>query len=171
MRYSGAHRAWFVLALAIAASCANRPTKPLVLTEQVGELPVQFASPHCQIPLLSAPPAQPYEVIAQVKTYGNPGTDMAEMQNALHQQKAMVDAGQWLLYRYNPDRAAAHQNPLQLDTKSLKMPLEQFLRTENRFNQLLKGKASEEITELFAAAQEDVDARWKMYSYLAAKGV
>ena len=83
----------------------------------------------------------------------------------------MVDAGQWLLYRYNPDRTADNQNPLQLDTKTLKMPVEQFLRTENRFNQLLKGKASEEITQLFAAAQEDVDARWKMYSYLAAKGV
>ena len=71
--------------------------------------------------------------------------------------------------RPRPDRANDHQNPLQLDTKSLKMPVEQFLRTENRFNQLLKGKASEEITELFAAAQEDVDARWKMYNYLAAK--
>jgi len=92
-----------------------------------------------------------------------------EMGAALQHEKAMVDAGQWLLYRYNPDRTAANQNPLQLDTKSLKMPVEQFLRTENRFNQLLKGKASDEITQLFAAAQEDVDARWKMYSYLAAK--
>jgi len=92
MRYSGAPRAWVVLALAIAAGCANRPTKPLVLTEQVGELPVQFASPHCQIPLLSAPPAQPYEVIAQVKTYGNLGTDMAEMQNALHREACAIGA-------------------------------------------------------------------------------
>ena len=75
MRYSGVHRAWVVLALAIAAGCANRPTKPLVLTEQVGELPVQFASPHCQIPLLSAPPAQPYEVIGPV-TVGDVTVDL-----------------------------------------------------------------------------------------------
>src|SRR2546423_9299825 len=92
MRYCGVHRAWVVLALASAAGCANRPTKPLVLTEQVGELPVQFASPHCQIPLLSAPPAQPYEVIARVKTYGNPGTDMAEMQTALHHEACAIGA-------------------------------------------------------------------------------
>lgn len=72
--------------------CANRPTKPLVLTEQVGELPVQFASRHCQIPVLSAPPPQPYEVIARVKTYGNPGTDPAEMRNALHGEACAIGA-------------------------------------------------------------------------------
>src|ERR671931_2412209 len=92
MPYSGAHRSWFLLALAVMAGCANRPTKPLVLTEQVSELPVQFASPLCQIPVLSAPPAQPYEVIAQVKTYGNPDTDTAEMQNALHREACAIGA-------------------------------------------------------------------------------
>ncbi|HEX9160284.1 MAG TPA: pyruvate:ferredoxin (flavodoxin) oxidoreductase [Thermoanaerobaculia bacterium] len=92
------------------------------------------------------------------------GIDIA---SGLQHQKAMVDAGQWLLYRYNPDRNATGENPLQLDSRGIKMPVEQFLKTENRFNQLLKGDA-EEAQELIAAAQHDVDARWKMYSYLAA---
>jgi hypothetical protein len=35
--------------LVVLAACGQRPTKPLVLTEQVGELPVQFTSPNCQI--------------------------------------------------------------------------------------------------------------------------
>ena len=39
---------------------------------------------------------------------------------------------------------------------------------ENRFNQLLKVD-NEESREVIAAAQHDVDARWKMYSYLAAE--
>jgi len=92
------------------------------------------------------------------------GIDMA---TALHNQKALVDSGQWLLYRYNPERAARNENPLQLDSKGMKIPVEQFLKMENRFNQLLKG-SEEEAKELFAAAQHDVDMRWKMYSYLAA---
>jgi pyruvate-ferredoxin/flavodoxin oxidoreductase len=92
------------------------------------------------------------------------GIDIA---SGLQHQKAMVDAGQWLLYRYNPDKKGEGQNPLSLDTKGLKIPVEQFLKTENRFNQLLKGDA-EEAKELFEAAQNDVDMRWKMYSYLAA---
>ncbi|HUP61934.1 MAG TPA: pyruvate:ferredoxin (flavodoxin) oxidoreductase [Thermoanaerobaculia bacterium] len=88
------------------------------------------------------------------------GIDIA---TGLQHQKAMVDAGQWLLYRYHPER----EPPLQLDTRRLTMPVEQFLRTENRFNQLLKGDG-EESRALIAAAQKDVDVRWKMYNHLAA---
>jgi len=82
------------------------------------------------------------------------GIDIA---SGLQHQKAMVDAGQWLLYRYQPGR----ETPLQLDTRRITTPVEQFLRTENRFNQLL-------TPETIAAAQKDVDARWKMYNALAA---
>ncbi len=92
------------------------------------------------------------------------GIDIA---SGLQHQKAMVDAGQWLLYRYNPDRKDTGENPLQLDSKGLKMPVEQFLKLENRFNQLI-ASGSEEAKDLFAAAQADVDTRWKMFSYLAA---
>ena len=79
----------------------------------------------------------------------------------------MVDAGQWLLYRYNPARAAANENPLQLDTKSVKVPVEQFLKLENRFSQLIKGMTDEESKALFSAAQQDVDSRFRLYSHLA----
>ncbi len=78
--------------LLLLAACGQRPTKPLVLTEQVGELPVQFRAPDCQIPVLAAPPGQPYEVIAQVKSYGNPGTDIAEMRTLLHREACTIGA-------------------------------------------------------------------------------
>ena len=92
------------------------------------------------------------------------GIDIA---TGLQHQKAMVDAGQWLLYRYHPDRREKGENPLQLDTRRLSTPVEQFLRLENRFNQLLKGN-DEEAKQILDAAQHDVDARWKMYQYMAA---
>ena len=91
------------------------------------------------------------------------GIDIAE---GLQHQKSMVDAGQWLLYRYNPDRRNAGENPMQLDSRGIKMPVEQYLKSENRFSQLLKGDA-EEAKKLFAAAQHDVDTRWQLYSYMA----
>ena len=84
--------ALFLLLLVPVTGCGQRPTKPLVLTDQVGELPVQFSSPNCNIPVLSAPPTQPYEVIARVKTYGNPGTDTAEMRSALHSEACAIGA-------------------------------------------------------------------------------
>jgi pyruvate-ferredoxin/flavodoxin oxidoreductase len=92
------------------------------------------------------------------------GIDIAA---GLQHQKAMVDAGQWLLYRYHPDRREKNENPLQLDTRRLTIPVEQFLRMENRFNQLLKGE-DDDAKRTIDAAQHDVDVRWKMYQYMAA---
>ena len=76
----------------VLSACPNRPTKPLVLTEQVGALPVQFSSQNCKIPVLKTAPSEPYEVIARVKTYGNPGTTQAEMDNALHREACAIGA-------------------------------------------------------------------------------
>ncbi len=36
-----------------------------------------------------------------------------DMTTGMQNQKAAVDSGEWLLYRYNPERAAAGENPLQ----------------------------------------------------------
>ncbi len=84
----------------------------------------------------------------------------------LQHQKAMVDAGQWLLYRYHPDRKTKGEAPLQLDTRRITTPVESFLRSEGRFSKLLRGDeaAAKEIIE---HAQHDVDARWQMYQHLA----
>src|SRR5215472_13820089 len=40
------------------------------------------------------------------------------MTTAMANQKAAVDSGQWLLYRYNPERAATGENPLILDSRT-----------------------------------------------------
>jgi pyruvate-ferredoxin/flavodoxin oxidoreductase len=86
----------------------------------------------------------------------------------MRQQKAAVDAGQWLLYRYDPRRAAAGDNPLQLDSPAAKMKVADFLMSENRFKMLLKSKP-EAAQRLFEKAQHDAEARWQLYSYLAAR--
>jgi len=86
------------------------------------------------------------------------GIDMAA---GMQHQKALVDSGQWLLYRHHPDRTARGENPLQIDSRAIKTPVEQFLHSENRF--------SGAPPELIEAAQRDVNARWEMYAYLAAR--
>jgi pyruvate-ferredoxin/flavodoxin oxidoreductase len=89
------------------------------------------------------------------------------MTTAMQNQKAAVDAGQWLLYRYHPERAAQGENPLQLDSRAPKIPIEQFLYLENRFKMLTKSKP-EEARRLLEEAQKDAQRRWRMYDYLAA---
>jgi pyruvate-ferredoxin/flavodoxin oxidoreductase len=82
------------------------------------------------------------------------------------QQKAAVESGQWLLYRYDPRRAERGENPLQLDSSTPKLKVQDYLLTENRFKMLTKSKP-EDAKKFFAQAQADADRRWKFYEYLA----
>ena len=41
-----------------------------------------------------------------------------DMTTGLQNQKAAVDTGQWLLYRYHPDRTLHGENPLTLDSRT-----------------------------------------------------
>ncbi len=90
------------------------------------------------------------------------------MATALDNQKAAVDSGHWILYRYNPERLKEGKNPLLLDSKKPKIPVAQFLNMENRFRMLKKSHPAL-AEEYFAAIQKEVDARWAHYDYLAAR--
>ncbi|MEA2236627.1 MAG: pyruvate-ferredoxin/flavodoxin oxidoreductase [Thermoanaerobaculia bacterium] len=103
--------------------------------------------------------AEAYDGPSLIIAYSHCIAHGIDMGTALQHQKSIVEAGQWLLYRFNPDRAKNGENALQLDSRTLKRPVGEFLKTENRFHDL----SAEDI----AAAQHDVDARWKMYSYLS----
>lgn len=89
-----------------------------------------------------------------------------DMENPLKQQKLAVDSGQWLLYRYNPEKLKTGENPMTLDSKAPKIPVAEYLNSETRFRMLLKSRP-EIGKELFAQAQVDVNDRFNMYKYLA----
>ncbi|MFE4107582.1 pyruvate:ferredoxin (flavodoxin) oxidoreductase [Almyronema epifaneia] len=92
------------------------------------------------------------------------------MQTAMTHQKALVDSGRWLLYRYNPELAQAGENPLQLDMRSPKHPIRDSMYQENRFKLLTKTRPAA-AKQLLTEAQQDVSTRWQMYEYLAARQV
>jgi pyruvate-ferredoxin/flavodoxin oxidoreductase len=89
-----------------------------------------------------------------------------DMTTGLNQQKALVDSGRWLLYRYNPALQTQGKNPLQLDMKAPSESVEKSMYQENRFKMLTKSKP-EIAKSLLQQAQAEVDARWQMYQYLA----
>lgn len=90
------------------------------------------------------------------------------MEKGMRNQKAAVDSGQWLLYRYNPLRLRENENPLLLDSRAPSIRVEQYLEMENRF-QMLRSIDPEVAKDLFAADQKDVNERWEFYQYLAAR--
>lgn len=113
--------------------------------------------------------AEAYDGPAIILAYSHCIAHGIDMVTGLQHQKAAVQAGQWLLYRFHPDRAAQGENPLQLDSAAPKMKLEQFLNSENRFKMLSKTKP-QEAKRLQELAQHDVDARWNRYQHMASDG-
>jgi pyruvate-ferredoxin/flavodoxin oxidoreductase len=103
--------------------------------------------------------AEAYDGPSLIIAYSHCIAHGIDMGTAMQHQKAIVDTGQWLLYRFNPERAARGENPLQLDSRGIKRPVEEFLKTENRFHELTPAN--------IASSQHDVESRWRMYSYLS----
>jgi pyruvate-ferredoxin/flavodoxin oxidoreductase len=91
-----------------------------------------------------------------------------DMTTGMQDQKAAVESGQWLLYRYNPDRALAGENPLILDSRTPTRKLQDYMLMETRFKMLTKSKP-EDAKKLWAEAQHDVENRFRFYEYLATR--
>ncbi|GGC04838.1 pyruvate-flavodoxin oxidoreductase [Marinobacterium zhoushanense] len=91
------------------------------------------------------------------------GFDLAD--NHEHQRLA-VDSGHWPLFRYDPRRAAAGQNPLRLDSKPPSIPYRRFAGTEARFSMLM-GTHPEAAKAFLDAAQHEVSERYHRYAQLA----
>ncbi|MGZ5538384.1 MAG: hypothetical protein ACXWG0_07640, partial [Chthoniobacterales bacterium] len=91
------------------------------------------------------------------------GINMAKgMQN----QKAAVNSGQWLLYRYNPERALLGENPLQLDSPTPRLKVTDYFKLENRFK-MLDQSDPHAAKDLLDRAQADASARRTFYEFLA----
>jgi pyruvate-ferredoxin/flavodoxin oxidoreductase len=124
---------------------------------------------------MGASDTQTLKAIIEAEAYDGPSLILAyshciahgiDMSKGLEQQKLAVDSGLWPLYRYNPELIDQGKNPLQLDSKSPKIPLSKYAYNENRYRMLLKldNARAEALMDL---AQEDVNDRWEMYKQLA----
>ena len=91
-----------------------------------------------------------------------------DMTTAMTDQKVAVDSGQWLLYRFNPERAAIGENPLSLDSRAPTRKVQEYLLQQTRFKMLTKSKP-EDAERLWKLAQKDVEKRFQMYEYMASR--
>jgi pyruvate-ferredoxin/flavodoxin oxidoreductase len=110
--------------------------------------------------------AEAYDGPSLIIAYSHCIAHGIDMTRGMQDQKAAVDAGQWMLYRYNPARLLAGENPLLLDSRTPSRKVQDYLLMETRFKMLTKSKP-EEAKRLWLEAQHDADARFKMYEYLA----
>ncbi len=96
----------------------------------------------------------------------NHGINMGRSQ---HEEKRAVEAGYWVLYRYDPRRKEAGENPLMLDSKEPKGDFKEFLMGEVRYSSLTR-TFPENAKALFQKAEEDMKERYETYRQMAGKG-
>ena len=84
----------------------------------------------------------------------------------LEQQKLAVETGYWRLYRFDPRRLAAGQNPLQMDSAHPKLDLAKYMNNETRFR-VVEQQNPERYRRLLAEAQKEVTMRFSVYEQLA----
>jgi pyruvate-ferredoxin/flavodoxin oxidoreductase len=93
----------------------------------------------------------------------NHGIDMSLTQQ---EEKKAVDAGYWVLYRYNPMLKKEGKNPFILDSKEPQIPVAEFLEGEKRYNSL-KISFPEKVQDYWPQFQEVVKERYAYYKKLA----
>ena len=110
--------------------------------------------------------AEAYDGPAIVIAYSHCIAHGVNMTTATDLQEAAVKSGFWPLYRYNPDLREKGKNPLQLDSRSPSVPVEDFMYQQNRFR-VLRASDPERADELLEALKDDVISRWKYYEQMA----
>ncbi|MCX6149607.1 MAG: pyruvate:ferredoxin (flavodoxin) oxidoreductase [Ignavibacteriales bacterium] len=127
---------------------------------------------------MGANDAQTIRAFLEAEAYDGPSIIIAyshciahgiDMSKGLDCQKAAVDSGHWLLFRYNPELTKEGKNPLKLDSKAPKIKLEDYIYKETRYKMLTKSDP-EAAKHLLGLAQKEVESRWKLYERLAANG-
>jgi len=89
-----------------------------------------------------------------------------DMRNTQAEEKLAVEAGHWILYRYNPLLAKEGKNPLILDSKAPKLDYQTFLQNEVRYRTLVQ-QHPEVAETLFAQAEREVKERFSYYQKMA----
>jgi pyruvate-ferredoxin/flavodoxin oxidoreductase len=149
--------------------------KPLP-KKDLGMIAMTYGNIYVAQVAMGANDTQTVRALVEAESYPGPSLVIAyshciahgiNMRTGFDQHKAAVDSGAWVLYRYDPRRAAEGTNPLRLDSKAPKIPFERFAYNETRFKMLTQSKP-EEAERLLKLAQQDVNDRWRMYEQLAA---
>ncbi len=144
--------------------------KPLP-KKDLGMIAMTYGTVYVAQVAMGANDAQTVRAFLEAEAYPGPSLIIAyshciahgiNMAKGLNQQKLAVESGAWPLYRYNPQLAAAGENPLTLDSKPPKIPLKDYVYNETRYSMLVQADEAR-AEKLLKLAQEDVNNRWKMY--------
>jgi pyruvate-ferredoxin/flavodoxin oxidoreductase len=136
---------------------------------------INYGSVYVAMVALGANDAQTIRAYLDAESYDGPSIIIAyshciahgiDMTRGMQQQKAAVNSGHWLLYRYDPRLTQQGRNPLTLDSKPPTISMKDYAYSETRYRMLTLSNP-EEAKRLLQLAQKDVVARHQFYEQLA----
>ena len=89
-----------------------------------------------------------------------------DMSNNLRQQDMAVNSGHWPLFRYDPRKIDAGDNPLHIDSKRPSIPYRDYLASETRFS-VLNRTHPDDAERFLKLAQKHVESKYSLYEQLA----
>ncbi len=136
---------------------------------------INYGSVYVAAVALGANDAQTIRAFIDAESYDGPSIIVAychciahgiDMTRGMQQQKAAVNSGHWLLYRFDPRLTEQGKNPLTLDSRPPSIPIKDYAYAETRYKMLTLSNP-EEAKRLLKLAQQDVLARQQFYQQLA----
>jgi len=155
-------------------AAAGKPTGK----KDLGMMAMNYGNVYVAQIAMGATDLQTVKAFQEAESYDGPSIIIAyshciahgiNMQFGLDQQKAAVDSGHWILYRYDPRRRNDEKNPLQIDSKAPSIPLADYIYKETRYKMLTKSMP-ERAKELLGDAETIVKQRWNKYQEMAKAG-
>lgn len=121
---------------------------------------------------------QAIQALAEADAYDGPALVIAyshciahgiDMSKGMGEAKRAVQAGRWILYRFNPEARYEGKNPLHVDSPlgAPTLPLADYMSGENRFKGLMRDNPTL-AQELIKRAEAEYAWRRDLYKHLAA---
>jgi len=146
-----------------------------IAKKDLGLLAVTYGHVYVASVAMGARDAQTLKALAEAESYPGPSLVIAyshciahgyDLVHGASQQKLAVDSGMWLLYRYDPRRAAAGELPLVLDSPAPRQQPREYMRNEGRFR-MVQLRDARRYQELLEAAERHARQRRALYEQLA----
>ncbi|MBR2873425.1 MAG: pyruvate:ferredoxin (flavodoxin) oxidoreductase, partial [Lentisphaeria bacterium] len=153
-------------AVALFAASGMRMTK-----KNLGFMCMSYGNVYVASISMGANRQQTLTAIREAEAHNGPSIILAYAPCMLHginmtksqeEGKRAVEAGYWPLYRYNPANA---EKPFVWESKEPTIAYQDFIRSENRYKQLLKADPAN-AEALLAQAEEDAKRRMTFYKTL-----
>jgi len=159
----------------IGASAKFAMAGKAIPKKDLGMIAMAYGSVYVAHVAFGAKDAQTVKAFLEADSYPGPSLVIAyshciahgyDLAYGLDQQKLAVDTGYWPLYRFDPRRLEAGQNPLMLDSAAPKAGVDKYMANETRFR-VVQQQDPERYRHLLSLEQHEVTMRFSIYEQLA----